>query len=205
MAKNPGCRHGLEGWKSEIDHWIDERQPIDLLNADIFYDFRPVQGDRALAEELRTYAMDAAKVPGFLMRLAHMMDASSPALTPILGRFRVKGGRVDLKRGGLRSLVAAARILALKIGAPALSTAGRFAAATEAGLLAPDDLVLFRDAAERLLRLILEQQLVDIEAGRPAGTAIEIRRLPRLERERLRAALLAVGRIDLVVRDALGR
>jgi len=105
----------------------------------------------------------------------------------------------------LRSLVAAARILALKIGAPALSTSGRFAAATEAGLLAPDDLALFRDAAERLLRLILEQQLADIEAGRPAGTAIEIRRLPRLERERLRAALLAVGRIDLVVRDALGR
>jgi signal-transduction protein with cAMP-binding, CBS, and nucleotidyltransferase domain len=205
MAKNPGCRHSLTGWKREIDHWIDERQPIDLLNADIFYDFRPVQGDRTLAEVLRAYAMEAAGVRGFLMRLAHMMDASSPALTPILGRFRVKGGRVDLKRGGLRSLVAAARILALKIGAPALSTSGRFAAATEAGLLARDDLALFRDAAERLLRLILEQQLVDIEAGLPAGTAIEIRRLPRLERERLRAALLAVGRIDLVVRDALGR
>ena len=205
MAKNPACRHGLVAWKREIEHWIDERQPVDLLNADIFYDFRPVQGDRSLAEALRTYAMEAARAPGFLMRLAHMMDASSPALTPILGRFRIKGGRVDLKRGGLRSLVAAARILALKIGAPALSTSGRFAAATEAGLLAPDDLALFRDAAERLLRLILEQQLVDIEAGRPAGTAIEIRRLPRLERERLRAALLAVGRIDLVVRDALGR
>jgi CBS domain-containing protein len=205
MAKNPGCRHSLEGWKSEIDHWIDERQPIDLLNADIFYDFRPVQGDRALAEELRAHALDVARAPGFLMRLAHMMDASSPALSPILGRFRVKAGRVDLKYGGLRSLVAAARILALKIGAPALSTSGRFAAATEAGLLAPDDLALFRDAAERLLRLILEQQLVDIEAGRPPGTTIEIRRLPRLERDRLRATLLAVGRIDLVVRDALGR
>ena len=56
-----------------------------------------------------------------------------------------------------------------------------------------------------LLRLMLEQQLIDIEAGRPPGTGIDIRRLPRLERERLRAALLAVSRIDLVVRDALGR
>jgi CBS domain-containing protein len=205
MAKNPGCRHSLGGWKSEIDRWVDEREPFDLLNADIFYDFRPVQGDRALAEELRSYALAAARAPGFLMRLAHMMDASSPALTPILGRFRVRAGRLDLKRGGLRSLVAAARILALKIGAPALSTSGRFQAAAEAGLLAADDLVLFRDAAERLLRLILARQLIDIEAGRPPGTSIEIRRLPRLERERLRAALLAVSRIDLVVRDALGR
>ncbi|HEX7200035.1 MAG TPA: DUF294 nucleotidyltransferase-like domain-containing protein, partial [Dongiaceae bacterium] len=205
MAKNPGCRHGLAGWKHEIDRWIDERQPIDLLNADIFYDFRPVEGDRRLAEDLRAYATAAAKAPGFLMRLAHMLDASSPALSPVFGRFRVKSGRVDLKRGGLRSLVAAARILALRVGAPALSTAGRLAAATEAGLLLPDDLALFRDAAERLLRHILEQQLIDIEVGRPPGSTVEIRRLPRIRRERLRAALLAVGRIDLVVRDALGR
>jgi signal-transduction protein with cAMP-binding, CBS, and nucleotidyltransferase domain len=205
MAKNPGCRHSLAGWKSEIDHWIDERRLIDLLNADIFYDFRPVHGDLALAEDLRAYAMAAAKAPAFLMRLAHMLDASSPALSPVFGRFRVKAGRVDLKRGGLRSLVAAARILALRIGAPARSTAGRLAAATEAGLLPADDLALFRDAAERLLRHILEQQLVDIEAGRKPDSTVEIRRLPRIRRERLRAALLAVGRIDLVVRDALGR
>ena len=74
-----------------------------------------------------------------------------------------------------------------------------------AGLLPPDDLALFRDAAERLLRHILEQQLIDIEAGRLPDSTGEIRRLPRIRRERLRAALLAVGRIDLVVRDALGR
>jgi CBS domain-containing protein len=205
MAKNPGCRHGLAGWKREIDRWVDERQAIDLLNADIFYDFCPVQGDRALAEDLRGYAMAAARAPAFLMRLAHMLDASSPTLSPVFGRFRVTAGRVDLKRGGLRSLVAAARILALRIGAPALSTAGRLAAASEAGLLPPDDLALFRDAAERLLRHILEQQLIDIEAGRPPGATVEIRRLPRIRRERLRSALLAVGRIDLVVRDALAR
>jgi signal-transduction protein with cAMP-binding, CBS, and nucleotidyltransferase domain len=101
--------------------------------------------------------------------------------------------------------VAAARLLALKIGAAELSTEGRLAAATEAGLLAGDDLALFRDAHGRLQRLILEQQLIDLEAARPAGTTVDIRRLPRIERERLSAALTAVGRIDLVVRDALGR
>jgi signal-transduction protein with cAMP-binding, CBS, and nucleotidyltransferase domain len=205
MAKNPGCRHGLGGWKREIDHWVGEGQPIDLLNADIFYDFRPVHGDWALAQALRDYASAAAKTPGFLMRLAHMMDASSPALTPVVGRFRLKAGRVDLKRGGLRSLVAAARILALKVGSPSLSTADRLAAAATAGLLPADDLALFRDAVERLLRHILEQQLVDVEAGRPADSTVEIRRLPRIRRDRLRATLLAVSRIDLVVRDALGR
>ena len=205
MAKNKACRHSLEGWRAEIDRWVREREPIDLLNADIFYDFRDVHGDSGLATELREYALAAARSPAFLMRLAHMLDVRSPALSPVLGRFRSRAGRVDLKRGGLRSLVAAARILALKIGASALSTEQRLVAVTQAGLLQADDLALFRDAYGRLLRLILEQQLRDIEAGQSPGTSIEIRRLPRLERDRLKAALTAIGRIDLVVREALSR
>jgi len=205
MASNKACRHSLEGWQDEIDRWIRERAPLDLLNADIFYDFRDVYGDPGLAVRLRAHALAAARSPAFLMRLAHMLDVRSPALSPILGRFRGQAGRVDLKQGGLRSLVSAARILALKIGARAPSTEARLVAVTEAGLLPADDLALFRDAYGRLLRLILEQQLRDIEAGKPPGTSVEIRRLPRIERDRLKAALSAIGRIDLVVRDALSR
>ena len=205
MAANKPCRHSLAGWREEIDRWVTQREPVGLLNADIFYDFRDVYGDAALAAELRTHALAAARSPAFLMRLAHMLEVRSPALSPVFGHFRAQAGRVDLKRGGLRSLVAAARILALKIGSPALSTEGRLIAVTQAGLLQSDDLALFRDAYERLLGLILEQQLRDIEAGRAPGTAIEIRRLPRIERERLKGALTAIGRIDLVVRDVLSR
>ena len=205
MASNKACRHSLEGWQQEVDRWVREREPADLLNADIFYDFRDVYGDAALAAKLRDHALAAARSPAFLMRLAHMLDVRSPALSPILGHFRTRAGRVDLKRGGLRSLVSAARILALKIGAPALSTEARLVAVTEAGLLQADDLALFRDAYGRLQRLILEQQLRDIDAGRAPGTSVETRRLPRIERDRLKAALAAIGRIDLVVRDALSR
>jgi CBS domain-containing protein len=205
MAKNKPCRHSLDGWRGEIRRWVEEREPADLLNADIFYDFRDVHGDPALAAELRDFALEAARSPAFLMRLAHMLEVRSPALSPILGHFRVRAGRADLKRGGLRSLVSAARILALKIGSPALSTEQRLAAATAAGLLQADDLALFRDAYERLQRLILEQQLRDIEAGLVPGTGVEVRRLVRIERERLKAALTAIGRIDLVVREALAQ
>lgn len=206
MAKNKACRHNLDGWGAEVEHWIAEREPVHLLNADIFFDFRAVTGDYWLADELRAFAVPlAAGAPAFLMRLAHMLDARSPALSAVFGRFRGKGGRVDLKRGGLRSLVSAARILGLRVGTMEVSTERRLAFAAEKGLLAADDLALFSDAHGRLLRLILEQQLIDLEAGRPANTTVEVRRLPRIERERLRATLSAIGRIDLVVRQALGR
>jgi CBS domain-containing protein len=205
MAKNKNCRHGLAGWEAEIAHWVRKSEPVDLLNADIFYDFRDVLGDSALAAELRRFAQGAARSPSFLIRLAQRLEIRSPALSPIFGSFRAKAGRVNLKQGGLRTLVSAARILALKIGSTALSTRQRLAAATEEGLLQADDLALFADAYDRLQRLTLEQQLIDIEAGRAPGSAIEVRRLPRIERERLKATLSAIGRLDLVVRDALGR
>jgi signal-transduction protein with cAMP-binding, CBS, and nucleotidyltransferase domain len=184
---------------------VRKSEPVDLLNADIFYDFRDVLGDSALAAELRRFAQGAARSPSFLIRLAQRLEIRSPALSPIFGSFRAMAGRVNLKQGGLRTLVSAARILALKIGSTALSTRQRLAAATEEGLLQADDLALFADAYDRLQRLTLEQQLIDIEAGRAPGSAIEVRRLPRIERERLKATLSAIGRLDLVVRDALGR
>ena len=205
MAKSKNCRHSLAGWEAEVVRWVRESEPIDLLNADIFYDFRDVLGESSLAAELRRFAQEAARSPSFLMRLAHRLEIRSPALSPVFGSFRATAGRVDLKRGGLRTLVSAARILALKIGSTALSTRQRLAAATEEGLLQADDLALFGDAYDRLQRLVLEQQLIDIESGRAPGSTIEVRRLPRIERERLKATLSAIGRLDLVVRDALGR
>ena len=205
MAKNKNCRHSLAGWEAEVARWVRESEPVDLLNADIFYDFRDVLGDSALAAELRRFSQEAARSPPFLIRLAHRLEIRSPALSPIFGSFRTRAGRIDMKQGGLRTLVSAARILALKIGATALSTRQRLAAATEEGLLQADDLALFGDAYDRLQRLTLEQQLIDIEAGRAPGSTVDVRRLPRIERERLKATLSAIGRLDLVVRDALSR
>src|SRR4029077_19372231 len=119
-GKKKNCRHSLAGWESEIDRWVRESEPIDLLNADIFYDFRDVLGDGGLAAELRRHAQEAALSPSFLMRLPPRLEIRSPALSPVFGTFRARAGRIDLKQGGLRTLVAAARILALKIGSAAL-------------------------------------------------------------------------------------
>jgi len=127
MAKNKNCRHSLAGWEAEVARWVRESEPVDLLNADIFYDFRDVLGDSALAAELRRFSQEAARSPSFLIRLAHRLEIRSPALSPVFGNFRARAGRVDVKRGGLRTLVSAARILALKIGATALSTRQRLA------------------------------------------------------------------------------
>ncbi|HEY7797791.1 MAG TPA: putative nucleotidyltransferase substrate binding domain-containing protein, partial [Hyphomonadaceae bacterium] len=85
----------------------------------------------------------------------------------------------------------------------ALSTAERLAGAVEAGALEPRDGLLFRDAQELFLSVILEQQLLDIGRGLAPGNKIEIRRLNPVIRERLRSAFKEIDLMDLAVRDAL--
>ena len=173
-----------------------------MLAVDIFLDFRPVAGDFALAAALRRATDRATASILFLHALADELFHLSKALG-IFNRFRAENGRVDVKRDGLLTLVSGARVLALKNRIAALSTAERLAGAVEAGVLEPRDGLLFRDAQELFLSVILEQQLLDIGRGLAPGNKIEIRRLNPVIRERLRSAFKEIDLMDLVVRDAL--
>ena len=202
MAKNPLWRHSLANWEARIDRWASSPQGENLLAVDIFLDFRPVAGDFALAASLRQATERATSSIIFLHALADELFHLSKALG-IFNRFRTENGRIDVKRDGLLTLVSGARVLALKNRIAALSTADRLAGAVEAKVLEPRDGLLFRDAQELFLSVILEQQLLDIGSGLPPGSKVEIRRLNPVIRERLRSALKEIDLMDLAVRDAL--
>jgi signal-transduction protein with cAMP-binding, CBS, and nucleotidyltransferase domain len=121
----------------------------------------------------------------------------------LFNRFRSENGRVNVKRDGLLTLVSGARVLALKNQIADLATGDRLAGAVEAGALEPQDGLLFREAQELFLSVILEQQLLDMERGLEPGTKVEIRRLNPVIRERLRAALKEIDLMDFAVRDSL--
>jgi CBS domain-containing protein len=132
-------------------------------------------------------------------RLAEVM---SSALN-IFGRFREEDGRVDLKRGGLLPIVSGGRV-ALRIGVNATATPERWRAAVEPGFVRREDFARIDDAHEMILELVLSQQIADLAAGRAPGTAVEVRRLLGLSRERLKQALKIVGEIDLILNHVLG-
>jgi signal-transduction protein with cAMP-binding, CBS, and nucleotidyltransferase domain len=202
MASEKACRHSLEGWQVQLANWIRHPDPGALLSVDIFYDFQPVHGDRRLAEALRKDAMLAAQDRALLSRLSATLDTQTPALT-MFGGFRVRQGRLDLKRGGLLPLTSAARILALKAGVAATSTAARLAGAAEAGLINTSDLAGLVEAQELIMRAILEQQIIDLEAGREPTALVELRHLTRFQRLSLKRALKLVALLDVIVKNAL--
>jgi CBS domain-containing protein len=202
MARHSLWRHNLATWESRIDRWAAQPQGENLLAVDIFLDFHSVAGDFALARELRAATKRATSSLIFLHALADELFSFSKGLG-FFNRFRTDKGRIDVKRSGLMTLVAGARVLAFKAGADALSTAGRLAAAVEAKVLDPRDGMLFGDAHALFLSVILDQQLHDISQGLPPTTKVEIRRLNPVVRERLRTAMKEIDLMDWAVRDAL--
>jgi signal-transduction protein with cAMP-binding, CBS, and nucleotidyltransferase domain len=202
MAMNKACRHSLDGWRQRIALWVDRPEPMNLLNADIFYDFRPVYGDFALAGQLRGVAIEAAKSRSFLVMLeAQLSEMGTPL--GLFGQFKTEHGRIDLKRGGLLPLVSAARVMALRDGNAALDTFGRLEAAVAAGHLGRDDEVQLKDALELLLRVVLEQQIADITAGVTPSARVVVAALDGLTRRRLKEALRLIAHVDQTVRGSL--
>ena len=203
MAMNRNLRHNLKGWREEVAFWIQNPVPEALLNADIFYDFQPVAGDFALAAALRDAVTGLGQDPGFVRALSGTSARRGRALN-IFGRFREQDGRADLKRGGLLPIVSGGRVLALRLGVKVTATPDRWRAAVEAGMVRQEDFARIDDAHEMILELILSQQIADLKGGRAPGSAVEVRRLLGLSRDRLKQALRIVGEIDLILNHVLG-
>lgn len=203
MASNAAWRHDLEAWRQSVNAWVERPTEEALLSVDIFYDFRPVHGEFALADALRGHAVAAARsAPMFLALLAEQLkDRGAPL--GFFGQILTEDGRADLKRGGTMPIVAGARVLALHCGSSALATGERLSAAVAGQRLNESDAGALQEALELLMELMLEQQIVDIAAGRAPSARVDVGRLAPRRRTRLKAALKAVQTVDYAVRAAL--
>jgi DNA polymerase-3 subunit epsilon/CBS domain-containing protein len=202
MARNEQWRGSIETWRSRINAWIVRSNPRDLLSVDIFFDLVGVHGDLALANEIWRYGFDVAEGnASFAKLLAEAAGEAESGLT-FLGGFATENGRIDLKRTGLFGIVTTARVLAIRHHILERSTPARLA-----GLAALDkgtsDLEALSDAHAVFVDLILAQQIADIEAGRSPSNKVEIRKLSRTQRARLKDALRANVHLDALSRDLL--
>jgi len=203
MAKNAQWRGSVSTWRRRIGEWVLRSTPEDILAVDIFFDMRGVHGDGALAEQLWREAFDAAKgQTAFAKLLVDSAGPGAPAFT-FLGGFKSDSGRIDLKRTGLFGLVSAARALAICHHVVERSTPARLAGIKALGIGGAQDLDALGEAQGVFLDLMVAQQIADMERGIPPSNAVEVKRLPARDRDRLRVALKALGHLDQLTRDLL--
>jgi CBS domain-containing protein len=134
MASNPALCLSIGEWRSKVGGWLAKWEPQALLEASIYFDFRPLYGDASLALELRRWIQDRTPAyPAFLRQMAQNALGARPALGT-LRDFATEDApnaphSIDLKIYGARLFVDAARIYALAQGLPQTSTVERLRAA----------------------------------------------------------------------------
>ncbi len=205
MAKNPQWRMSLPRFEAAIDGWVSRQRPEDILNVDIFFDGVPVSGDLAMGERLFARAHgDAQRSVTFQKMLVENAGGWRSPVT-ILGSLRVeRDGRIDLKKYGLLPIFTAGRVVAIRNGERARSTAERFRAFARAEPIQAERIERLIDAHELILGTILDQQLADADAGVTPSPRVDIKRLTPARRSDLKAAIGEVATaIDFVAEGRL--
>ncbi len=174
MASNPACCLSAAEWVARFEHWIEHGAPEDLLKASIYFDFRPLAGNTALANPLRDIVTGgAARTPRFIKQMADnaLRNRSPLDWRGSIDTNQVDGRRVfDLKAQGTAIFVDLARLYALAHGIGETGTRRRFEAVA-ASLEAPArESESWSNAFEFLQQLRLQVQL---RTGRAEGPDVD--------------------------------
>lgn len=130
MASNPALCLTLEEWEEKFGEWVRTPDPQALLNATIFFDFRPLFGQFNLAHRMRLALLRQTRSNPLFLR---MLAANALTVTPPLGKIRdfvtdldpEHPGSIDLKKYGSRLFIDAARVFAMAHEVSATNTIQR--------------------------------------------------------------------------------
>lgn len=200
MAKNSAWRRSVAGWHATTDAWVRAQRPEDLLNADIFFDGIAVHGDAGFSAQVFDRAFAAAhRSVTFQKQLTELARTWRSPVT-LLGNLRTEpDGRIDLKKHGLLPVFTAARVLALKSGVRARSTAERLRGFAKATATRTGDIERLIEAHGTILGAMMHQQLIDAEKGVRLSPRVDVKRLDTTARRELIEAVKSVAiAIDLV-------
>lgn len=189
MASNPKWCLSVDEWLDTFFAWIDHGSPEDLLNASIFFDFRPLYGNTRLSDQLRSWLnKKIAANPRFL----HQMAANALLNRPPLGVLRdfVLGQQrtLDIKLNGATPFVDAARIFSLASGSSETNTVQRLRDIAVPLHIDRKEVEGWIDAFYFLQMMRLHHQYECIAQGREMDNQIDPERLNLLDRRILKEA-----------------
>jgi CBS domain-containing protein len=192
----------LEQWRRLFAGWVRTPEPQALLEAAIFFDFRPVAGSLSLAP-LEDILAAAETEKLFIAQAAQEALRWGPPLG-FFNRIRIDHGMVDLKKGGIGPIVNLARVAALAAGSRERSTLERLAVAGKSGgILKSEDTAVLAETFQFLLHLRLRQQLAALQTNQTIDHKVRLDALSALEHRHLREAFVTIQQVQDDVRASL--
>jgi len=206
MASNPDWCQPLAQWKRYFSTWISEPTPEAVLKSLIFFDFRPLHGDRSLAWSLREhFGRLIPDYPVFLGFLANMLVRNRPPLGFFGGVSVERNGEhkdgLNLKIKAVAPLVDIARLFALEKGIQQVSTVDRLEALRGGTSLISELVDELEYSFEFVTLLRIHHQYRQAEAGQPTDNFIRFDGLSSLERQSLKNAFRLILKVQDQVMD----
>jgi len=198
MAQTDTWRQPLARWRQYFHEWIERPTRKALMLASVFFDLRPVHGDRQLLDALLEEMMP--KTRGNSIFLA-CLAANALTHRPPLGFFRdfvlISGGEhdqtFDIKHRGIVPIVDLARQYALSVGVREVNTLARLRAAAGSEVLSQEGAQDLADAWTYIARLRLLHQTAQVRAGSRPDNFLAPTSLSNLERQHLQAAFKVIA------------
>lgn len=206
MAVNPLWRKTLPQWIEQIGLWSRKSNFVAIRLADIFFDFRPVWGDRELARALRHEVTGIVRHNHFFLKQMFADQADHNVALGLFGGFstekekREYRGQVNLKYTGTIPLVEGIRLLALREGVEETSTLGRIRALHEEGVLDTTEHEELSAAFHLMTDIMLRRQIEDFKAGKRVTYYVSPKALSKRDRSLLLEAMKAVDHLRKRVR-----
>jgi PAS domain S-box-containing protein len=200
MARNPRWNRPIGAWKRQFSRWIREPASRELLQFNIFFDFRCIQGDTTLAGELRRHIQEVLDhQPAFFLHLAgHVLEYRPPLGLfgqIVTGSAGARPHAFDVKEATL-PIVSFARLYALQHDIRETNTLDRLHQLRLRGVLRDDSHRALEQAYGHLMRLRYQHQVERIRAGGRPDNAIEPKSLTQLEVGMLKQALSEIALIQ---------
>jgi CBS domain-containing protein len=187
----------LGEWEKTVAEWIRQPTPDNLMVSSIFFDFRAVAGTLSM-EPVEKLIESAAGNQLFMAHLARVSLRFKPPLG-LFRRIQTEDGQVDLKKRGIASIVAAARVYALEAGTRSRPTRERLETAVAEKKMSRDIGLNLVETYRYLLQLRLREQLAQIRTGEEPTNSIRLARLTSLEHRHLQDAFGAIREMQAAV------
>lgn len=190
MAMNPRWNQPLSIWRKQFADWIHNADSQALLELNMLFDFRCVDGQQSLARGLRTWVFDQMEAyPLFFVHFAKNALLYKPPLG-LLGGIRVTSSGDNPKALSLKEALLPvanfSRLYALRHRIDSTNTLDRLAELRERGVLRRQALEELVPDYEALMRLRLRRQAVALQEGREPSNLISPEEWTSVEETKLK-------------------
>lgn len=207
MAKEQKWKRSYTDWKKAIDEWLSEMDAQEVQNITMFYDFRPIYGDYAIADEIRAYLTEKSKRSLNMQQLLRKDALRFKLPVGPLGRVNLKPKNhlFNIKKSGLLQIVNMIRIQSVKYGIKEVNTIKRVQALKKMQAFHPRDAENVKTAMHILLTLRTQQNLLELKEGKPLSNELDVRTLSKEDRQKLKESIHIANRLQQVMEISFNR